>query len=166
MTMMNNLRKQQGGFTYLLLLIALSVLAMALLKSTDEITMRYRERQEKELLFRGEQIRAAIASYRAVGHGCFPTDFAQLLDDERGMKPVYHLRQHYRDPLTNQETWAMLYDPDGRWIGVTSAGNGTPLRKAGFSEEAVEFSKAKTYQDWKFTVKSDLNAPLPTACGR
>ena len=45
--------KQQGGFTYLLLLIALSTLALSLLKSRDEVQMRYQAQQEAELYFAG-----------------------------------------------------------------------------------------------------------------
>lgn len=157
---------RQGGFTYLLLLIALSTLALSLLKSRDEVQMRYQEQQEAELLFRGEQIRAAIASYRTNGNGCFPVRFEQLLIDNRGPKPRYHLRQHYADPLTGSKNWGMIYDPQGRWIGVYSMGKGTPRKKTGFRHDAQRFAEAKSYNDWKFQLESDLQAPLPGACGR
>jgi type II secretory pathway pseudopilin PulG len=156
---------RQGGFTYLMLLIVLSILALSWLKSSDEIQMRHREQQEAELLFRGDQIRAAIAAYRATGSGCFPVRFEQLLTDRRGKKPRYHLRQHYSDPLTNSKNWGMIYDPQGRWIGVRSQGKGGPRKKAGFRHDAERFSQAKSYYDWRFEVESDAQAPLPRACG-
>lgn len=158
--------KQQGGFTYLLLLIALSTLALSLLKSRDEVQMRYQAQQEAELLFRGEQIRAAIQAYRGNGDGCFPVRFEQLLIDKRGRKPLYHLRQHYADPLTGSKNWGMILDPQGRWIGVRSLGKGTPRKKVGFRHDPKQFAKAKTYYDWKFQVESDPQAPLPADCGR
>lgn len=161
-----DLHQQQGGFSYLLLLIGLSVLALTLLKSTDDVTMRHRQEQEAELLFRGEQIRAAITTYRTSSGGCYPTRFEQLLEDRRGLNPVHHLRQHYLDPLTQKKEWNMIFDADGRWLGVTTQGEGIPLRKTGFAREATDFAEAETYQDWKFVVKSDLTAPFPAACDK
>jgi len=161
-----NLIERQGGFTYLLLLIFLSVLSVMLLKSLDTEKMHHRERQEAELLFRGEQYRQAIAAYRAAGNGCFPVRVEQLTLDKRGPRPRYHLRQAWVDPLTNNKTWGAIYDPQGRWIGVRSLGKGEPRRKAGFSHDADSFSKAKSYYDWTFKVDSDQKAPMPAACGR
>lgn len=158
--------KQQGGFTYLLLLVALSVLALSLLKSQENVQMRHTEQQEAELLFRGEQYRKAIAAYRAVGNGCFPVRVEQLMLDRRGPVPRYHLRQAWDDPLTNKKTWGTIYDAQGRWIGVRSLGSGKPRRKAGFSHDAETFSKANSYYDWSFKVETDPTAPLPAACGR
>ena len=158
----------QGGFTYLMLLVALSALAVSLLKSSDTVRMHHREQLEKELLFRGEQIRAAIAAYRADNtgeNGCFPVRFEQLLDDPRGSRPRYHLRQLYADPLTQKQAWGMIYDEKGRWIGVHSMGKGKPLRKTGFRPGEEAFSDAKSYRDWRFVVEGDSLAPLPTACG-
>ncbi|CAI1109444.1 hypothetical protein [Serratia quinivorans] len=160
------LTERQGGFTYLLLLIALSALALSLLKSQDGAQMRHREQQEAELLFRGEQYRAAITAYRAAGNGCFPVRMEQLLEDKRGPQPRYHLRQAWADPLTHSKTWGLIYDPQGRWIGVRSLGKGQPYRKAGFSHNADTFSKAKSYYDWTFKVENDPQAPMPRACGR
>ncbi|HEY3983140.1 type II secretion system protein [Cedecea sp.] len=160
------LTERQGGFTYLLLLVALSALALSLLKSQDSVQMRYWEQQEAELLFRGEQYRAAIAAYRAVGNGCFPVRVEQLTLDKRGPTPRYHLRQAWVDPLTNDKTWGAIYDPQGRWIGVRSLGKGKPRRKVGFSHDIETFSKAKSYYDWTFKVEGDPQAPMPAACGR
>lgn len=161
-----SLNERQGGFTYLLLLITLSLMALSFLKSQDSEQMRYREQQEAELLFRGEQYRAAIASYRAAGNGCFPVRAEQLTLDKRGPKPRYHLRQVWTDPLTNSKTWGAIYDPQGRWIGVRSLGKGEPRRKVGFSHDVETFSKAKSYYDWTFKVESDPQAPMPSACGQ
>lgn len=158
--------EQQKGFTYLLLLIFLSVLALSLLKSQDSIQMWYRQQQEAELLFRGAQYRKAIASYHAAGNGCFPVRVEQLLIDKRGPVPLYHLRQAWIDPLTNKKKWGAIYDAQGRWIGVRSLGKGTPRRKVGFSQDRDIFSKAKSYYDWKFVVDSDPQAPMPSACTR
>lgn len=158
--------KQQGGFTYLVVLVALSALALSLLKSQEDVQMRYTEQQEAELLFRGDQYRAAIAAYRAAGNGCFPVRVEQLVLDKRGPAPRYHLRQVWVDPLTNDKTWGAIYDSQGRWIGVRSRGSGKPRRKTGFSHDVETFSKANSYYDWAFKVDTDATAPLPASCGR
>ncbi|WAT05550.1 hypothetical protein O1V64_04430 [Rouxiella badensis] len=54
----------QSGFSYLLLLVGLSLMAILMLKSQDLIATNFRQQQEAQLLFAGNQIRAAINSYR------------------------------------------------------------------------------------------------------
>lgn len=158
----------QGGFTYVLLLLALTVLALSLLKSHDGVKLNYRQQQEAELLFRGEQIREAIKQYRIAGgaKGCFPRGFEDLLSDFRGGKIRYHLRQWYIDPLTGQKQWGMKFDDQRRWIGVYSKGEGKPLRKEGFTYDAERFKKARHYREWIFAVETDPGAPLPEACNK
>lgn len=165
MTNRSDPAQNQAGFTYLLLLIALSALAISMLKTLDGANMRHIEQQEAELLFRGEQIQAAIAAYHSKGSGCFPTSFEQLLTDNRGKVPFYPLRHAYNDPITHQP-FAKILDVKGRWIGVHSLSTGKPRRKAGFTKDAEVFATAKQYSDWKFRVKDDPLAPLPAACER
>ena len=149
----------QGGFSYLLLLAALSVLALSLLKSQDGARMRHQADLEAELLFRGERIKSAIAAYQANGNGCFPVRMEQLLVDKRGQIVRYYLRQAWSDPLTGSKSWGLIYDPQGRWIGVRSTGRGVPRKKAGFGKGNEQFVKAKSYYDWTFKVESDPQAP-------
>lgn len=159
---------RQDGFTYLFMLMALTVLSIMLLKNQDSVQTLHRQQQEEELLFRGEQIRQAISRYQSApyANGCYPTNIGQLLEDRRGPGVNHHLRRWYSDPLTGRAEWGMIYDPQGRWTGVYSHSHGRPLRKEGFSAEAdiTRFKKAKSYAEWKFFVASDLSAPLPSAC--
>ncbi|MEW5561958.1 hypothetical protein AB1287_17210 [Enterobacter asburiae] len=156
----------QQGFTCLLLLLALTILALSMLKSQDLIELRHRQQQEAELLFRGEQIRQAIRQYRTASYanGCYPTGFDDLLKDMRGGKIHYHLRQWFSDPLTGQRQWGMTFDDKGRWIGVYSQGQGRPLRKEGFVLDGEKFRQATRYQEWVFEVEKDPAAPLPSVC--
>lgn len=162
----NQLSLRQGGFTYILLLLALTVLALSLLKSKDTIQVRFRQQQESELLFRGEQIREAMRLYRVDEHsnGCFPVGFEELIQDTRGGKTRYHLRQWFTDPLTGQKEWGKIFDDQHRWIGVYSKGKGTPLRKEGFVKDSETFKGAKSYREWAFKLETDPSAPLPEAC--
>ncbi|MHC9060950.1 hypothetical protein [Pantoea sp. y20] len=157
---------RQGGFTYLMLLLALTAVALSLLKSQDAIKMQRRQQQETELLFRGEQIREAMRLYRIDehGNGCFPSGFEALIRDTRSGKTRYHLRQWFTDPLTGQKAWGMIFDDQHRWIGVYSKGLGKPLRKEGFVKDSEKFRDAKNYREWAFTLEKDPSAPLPSAC--
>lgn len=158
---------RQGGFSYLLLLAWLSVLAIMMLRSQEHLHTQWRQEQEAQLLFAGDQIRAAIESYRKNPNGdaCFPLDFQQLLNDKRGDHTRHLLRRQYRDPLTERQEWGMIYDAQQRWIGVFSKGKGVPLKKNGFATIYDEhFKKAKSYADWQFMVEENASAPLPKQC--
>lgn len=166
----------QSGFSYLLLLVWITIFALMLMKSQDLLISRFRHQQEEQLLFNGNQIREAISNYRGKDNpdqgkgsqkkeGCFPTRFEQLIKDNRSLKPLYHLRKHYADPLVPKRDWIKIFDEEGRWIGVHSSGTGHPMKKTGFADLYKEFSKAKSYQDWEFKVEEDLTAPLPVKCG-
>lgn len=166
----DNRSPSQGGFTYLFVLLALTMLALSLLKCQEHVSLFHRQQQEAELLFRGEQIRQAIQRYQKASYanGCYPDNMEQLLADPRGSRVHYHLRQWYPDPLTGNAQWGMIYDQSGRWIGVHSLGHGRPLRKEGFGSQknAEKFRKAKDYREWQFTVETATSAPLPNACKR
>lgn len=156
----------QAGFSYLLLLAWLSVMAILLLRSQDYRQTVWRREQEAQLLFAGDQIRQAIRQYRTspAGNGCFPAHFSQLLSDKRTTPPQPLLRQIYSAPFSPQGTWGMLYDTKQRWIGVYSKGVGKPLRQEGFSDDNREFKHAPSYASWKFSAEVDDNAPLPERC--
>lgn len=158
---------REGGFSYLLLLAWLSVLAIMMLRSEAHLHTKWRQEREDQLLFSGDQIRAAIDNYRKKtnGNACFPDNFQQLLNDNRSGHTEHLLRQLYPDPLTENREWGMLYDAQQRWIGVYSRGSGVPLKKNGFMAQYDEqFRKAKSYADWQFKVKEDISAPLPEQC--
>lgn len=112
---------RQAGFSYLLLLAWLSVLAIMMLRSEEHLLTLWRQQREDQLLFAGDQIRNAIENYRKnpINHACFPTDFQQLLSDSYGK-----LRRWYLDPFTNSQEWGMIYDKQQHWVGIYSQGKG------------------------------------------
>jgi len=168
----------QAGFSYLLLLTWLTIMAIMLLKSQDHLATEVRQQQEEQLLFVGDQIRNAIKSYRGDSgntdgkpndeirnkDSCFPVNFEQLIFDKRNLKSRFHLRRLYLDPFTQKANWVKIFDSQGRWIGVHTSHKGQPLKKIGFSEDYKNFEKVKSYQDWAFKVNEDISAPLPEKC--
>ena len=96
-------RRPQRGVTYLLLLLVV-VLSSAALAAGGSVwsTMQRRER-ETQLLWAGDQIRRAIASYSATGGDGperYPRRLEDLLLDPRSLAPRRHLRRIYDDPMT------------------------------------------------------------------
>lgn len=153
------------GFTYLALLwwVAISGVMLAALGSQWRLDAT-RER-EAELVFRGEQIQAALAAYQAntpAGQPALPKELVQLLDDLRQVPAKRHLRRLWSDPITGKD-WGLLRTESGGIRGVFSASGRKPLT----APEGVT-----TYREWLFEVgalqltqpgASDADAPMPGA---
>jgi type II secretory pathway pseudopilin PulG len=123
-------------------------------------TVAQRDREE-ELLFTGEQFRGAIRSYydsAPDGVKVFPRTLQDLVEDNRGVKPLRHLRQVFRDPMTGTRDWGVIRAGD-RITGVHSLHAGAPIRRAGFTQLQEDFASANSYRDWKF-VFSPVAAPV------
>jgi type II secretory pathway pseudopilin PulG len=110
--------------------------------------------KEKELLFRGGQIRRAIESYYngAPGGGGtqYPVSLNDLLKDSRYLATQRYLRKVYLDPMTKDGQWGLVMAPGGKIKGVFSKSKEKPLKVGNFSEDNKSFEKAEKYSDWKF----------------
>ena len=122
--------------------------------------------KEQELLWRGGQIRKAIASYYDTKQGgakkSFPARFDLLLKDARFISTKRHLRQHYMDPLTGDD-WVILKHPSGGIKGVRSGSEKEPFKKENFRIENEKFAGKTTYAEWEFIYKPDKNKPDKTS---
>jgi type II secretory pathway pseudopilin PulG len=124
-------------------------------------TTAQREREE-ELLFVGEQFREAIRSYHdnpTGGPKVFPKTLADLVEDNRGVKPARHLRKLFADPMTGSREWGLVRAGD-RITGVHSLHTGVPMRRANFTALQEPFASAQSYRDWRFTY---VAAAVPAA---
>lgn len=151
------------GVVLLGVLVLLAVLAAL----GAEIGMRWAdERQrddEEELLFIGEQYRAAIESYWRSSPGGvrqFPTRLEDLLADNRFPTPKRHLRKLYHDPVAPELPWAEIRL--GRAIvGVHSQSEAEPFRRSGFTLRQARFAEAQRYADWNFTAVAGATSAVP-----
>jgi type II secretory pathway pseudopilin PulG len=145
-------RRRAGGFTYLGILLAVVLLGIALGAAGTVWSVTAQRERETQLLFAGDAIREAIASYYGSGPVAhqLPRELTDLLQDDREPRPRHHLRQLYPDPLTGKTDWQLLRDPDGGIFGVSSSSQGAPLKRANFSEADTNFTGAKCYCDWRF----------------
>jgi type II secretory pathway pseudopilin PulG len=113
----------QRGFTYLWLLFAVALAGAVLAQIGQHWSGSMQRERERELIFRGQQIAAAIAAYHAapgVAVPAWPRGFDELLEDRRAAAPRRHLRQAFSDPLTGKADWVAVLDETGGWRGVHS----------------------------------------------
>lgn len=147
-----------GGFTYLGVLIAISIIGMASVASLQAGILLQRRAAEEELLFIGMQFRNALVSYAnatPVGQPRLPKSLNDLLLDPRSPSVRRHLRKLYTDPMTGQEQWGIVAAPRGAGImGVYSLSTAKPIKVANFEGALQELGlegKA-SYQEWKFML--------------
>lgn len=146
--------RNRSGFSYLGVLILVAVMSIALTGAGRYWSTIVKREREAELLYRGDQIREAIASYYNTPPGgqskSYPRQFSDLLKDPRYPNLKRHLRKWYTDPMTHGGEWVYVLDAANRLKGVHSAHPGTPLKKGNFPKEYGDFENAQTYADWAF----------------
>lgn len=157
---------RQRGFTYLLLLFFIAATAAGL-GAVGELwaTSRQQER-EIELLFAGSALRQAIGAYYQATPGPvkqYPASLENLLKDPRFPDTRRHLRQLYPDPMTGNAEWVLIKAPQGGIMGVASASEAAPLKRAGFrdpnrvfEDQAVRLKEKLRYRDWEFIYDPNL----------
>ena len=145
-----------GGFTYLGVLIIISIIGIASVASLQAGILLQRRAAEEDLLFIGMQFRNALVSYAnatPVGQPRFPKSLNDLLLDPRSPTVRRHLRKRYADPMTGQEQWGTVEAPGSAGIiGIYSLSTATPIKVASF-DAALQGLEGKTsYQEWKFML--------------
>jgi len=140
---------REGGFTYLGLLFAVVILGFALSTVGVVWSTQIRRDREAELLFVGDQIRAAIGRYYAAG-AVYPLALKDLLADNRAPQARHFLRRLYPDPMTGNPDWQLILGAGGGIIGVASSSQDKPIKVANFSDADADFKDTQCYCDWKF----------------
>jgi len=143
----------QRGFTYLGLLIIITVMGAGLAAFGQLYSHAAQREKEQELLFIGGQFRDAIASYynKSPGAKIYPKKLEDLLEDRRFPMPQHHLRRVYSDPMTGKAEWGMVEAPGGGFMGVHSLSEETPIKSGNFRLREQLFEGAEHYTKWMFT---------------
>ena len=143
------------GFTYLGLLVLVAILALVSVAALKLGAVSQRRLNEQALLETGAAFAAALRSYaRATprGQADAPTTLQDLLKDPRFPGTVRHLRKIFIDPLTGNDEWGLVRDPDGDGIvGVYSLFKGRPIKLANFDDRFADFEGKLDYSEWRFT---------------
>jgi len=157
-------RSGERGFVYIALLIGLAIVGIGLSAVSQVWTQTRLREKEEELLFVGNQFRAAISRYYLQSPPAarrFPNKLEELVDDTRTPdKPAHHLRKLFIDPMTQSNQWGEVRLPSGQIVGVYSMAHGNPIKVAGFAKRDKDFADKSSYSDWIF--RSELPAANPT----
>ena len=110
------------GFTYLGLLFAIALLGVALAATGVSWRQAALREQERESIFRGQQIADALGRWRAAGgeSPAGPQALQDLLEDRRDGLVRRHLRRLWDDPLTGRPDWVLLRDARGAIVALAS----------------------------------------------
>ncbi len=147
------MKNTERGFTFLGLLILIVIMGAGLAATGALFSHEAQRDKERELLFVGNQFRAAIESYyrRSPGVSAYPKKLEDLLEDSRFPMPVHHLRRLYVDPMTGKAQWGLVQAPDGTGIiGVYSLSPKAPIKTGNFDLRDQTFEDKKHYSEWQF----------------
>jgi len=145
-------QREQGG-VLLAALVLIAIVPLLMLGVADQWSTRLIRARETELLFVGDQMVQALASYRdADPSGLYPLSLNDLVEDRRGLNTRHHLRSLYRDPMTNRAEWGLVREPDRRISGVYSLAPGAPFKQTGFAPRHQDFEHKKSYRAWVFSA--------------
>lgn len=156
----------ERGFAYVLLLIAVAIIAGASANTLTQGSTAGRRHAEQELLVVGQAFEAALYSYAGQRNAVRPVPsqnslglqgpaaLEELLLDPRAPQPVRHLRKLFADPLTGSREWGLVRNNAGRIVGIHSLSSAAPIKMDGFPPSMAHFEDARTYQDWIFGLPS------------
>jgi type II secretory pathway pseudopilin PulG len=150
---------REDGFTYLGLMIAVVIMGLVQASLAEAWHAGAQREKEKELLFAGNQMRAALNLYyahspaRSLRH---PLRLEDLLLDSRTPSNQRYLRKIYLDPVTGKPEWGIIRGAGGEIYGVHSLSEARPLKQGGFARANRNFAGAQKYSEWLFML-----APAP-----
>jgi len=156
--------RQHAGFTYLVLMILVAILALATSATVMLGSVAQRRQTEQRLLDVGDLYRQAITSYlnsSPAGNRSYPGSLSDLLKDPRYPGIRRHLRQLYPDPITGKKEWGVVPAPGGGIMAVHSLSEAKPIKTAGFAAENQLFEGKLRYSEWAFGALA-----MPAAGGR
>jgi type II secretory pathway pseudopilin PulG len=94
----------RGGYTFLIVLIMMTILAIGLLVAVPVWRTEVQREAEEELIFRGNQYVEAVRRFQAKTPGAFPKTIEDLLKGR-------FLRRAFPDPMTTDGKWDLILLP-------------------------------------------------------
>ena len=158
-------RIEQGGFAYVLLLIAVALVGAVTAASLQTGASISRRAAESALLVVGSEFEAALQSYAQAtpaGQARRPAELGDLLRDPRYPGVKRHLRRIWPDPLSGKSEWGLVRDRAGGIIGIHSLSDGIPIKRSGFPASRSHFEEASRYSEWVFgSGRMPVSRPPP-----
>lgn len=160
-------RPRQGGFTYLGLIILVTVIGLVGAATIKVGALLQRAAAEQELLEAGAAFSAALASYAAAtpkGQPPQPPSLQELLKDPRTPGLRRHLRKVFVDPVAGGTDWGIVYVADKLGVmGVYSLSQAKPLKIGNFDPRFQGFENKQHLSEWKFTAGLPPVLPPPAS---
>ena len=148
------------GFSYPAALLMVVVISISLMTAQKQWSTIMKRERENQLLFRAGQIEKALGSYynnsSSGGSTEYPKKLEYLLKDNRYSGVKRHLRKLYKDPMTMEGPWGLIYDGKGGIKGVFSRSPEKPIKTSGFPDKYKLFENKQKYSDWKFIYEKKL----------
>lgn len=148
--------KTAHGFSYLIMLFALFLFGLGLAAIGQSWSRASQREREAELIEIGNAYARAIASYYQRSPGAskvYPRRLQDLLEDSRFVGTERHLRQIYRDPITQTNDWGLVRAADGGIMGVYSLSQKTTLHQQVWYLPNTTLPAASIYSGWKFMAR-------------
>ena len=162
-------RPLQGGFTYLGLIILVSVIGLVGAATLKVNALLARAAAEEQLLDIGAAFSAALESYAAAtpqGQLPQPPSLQALLKDPRTPGLRRHLRKIFVDPVGGSAEWGIVYLADKVGVvAVYSLSQRQPLKIGNFDARFQGFDNKAHIADWKFAAAT-LAPALPGPGGQ
>lgn len=100
-------RKKSGqeGYVLLALMLAVTLILIALSVEAPRIAQQIKRDKEEELYHRGIDYATAIKRFVHKNGGRFPTSVEQLEDTNH----IRFLRKRYKDPMTGEDQWRLIH---------------------------------------------------------
>ena len=118
---MGRRRGNERGHLMIALVAAVAILMISFLMATESWIDILRRDNEKEMIFRAQEIVRALQRYQK-DRGTLPTSLDQLI--EPGSRGQYFLRKQYKDPLVRNGKWGLLFAaPGGGVVDPNAAGS-------------------------------------------
>ncbi|WP_426193628.1 type II secretion system protein [Massilia sp. DWR3-1-1] len=153
---------RQGGFTYLGMIILVTVLGLVGAATLKIDALLRRAAAEQELLYVGTAFAEALTSYAAAtpaGQPTQPPTLQDLLKDTRSPAIRRHLRKIFIDPITGSTDWGIVWLGDQKGIvAVYSKSPLQPLKIANFDARLLGFDNRQHISDWHFVA----SGPAPS----
>jgi type II secretory pathway pseudopilin PulG len=109
--------KRPAGYTFIILLVMMTILAIGLLVAVPLWETEIRREWEEELIFRGLQYVEAIRLFQAKRPGTFPKTIEELVKGR-------FLRRAYRDPMMADGRWDIVLMPGTASSSLVAAARG------------------------------------------
>ena len=157
------LKRQEAGFSYLMVMVAITLMGIAMTTAARQWKTVVQRELEADLLAKGMEIQSALALYSASAKAgrVMPGDVYPQTLAELTKPPKPFLRKVYFDPVGHGE-WELLRAPTGGIMGVRSKSKLTPIKQGNFPLAVRHFEGKPTHYDWVFQYP---NPSLAAAAG-